>query len=179
MADDTLIDEKDEIPAFSIIQRIKDGSLDPRALDKETRLQCVTVFISEGCTIFSIAQILKRNERTVRRDIEEIRESNAISPDPLLAKKIIGEFLANAHIHRDYLMRLARSKDASVSEKNQAEYHAAQVESNAIAKLQSLGYLPSETMDSRNLQLPPPPLQVFVVPVDPKPENRPEDSQTK
>ena len=144
MQDNNSLQEKDEQPIFSFIQEIKDGTLAPEALTKDLRQRFVEVFLGEGYSVTSIAQILKRSEKTIKRDIEDIRERNAITPDINLAKKIIGELVMYARINRDYLMKLARTKDASVAEKAQSEYCAFKVLVELMTKLQSLGYLPSK-----------------------------------
>ena len=135
---------KDEQPVFSLIQQIKDGTVAPETLTKELRGRCVEVLLGEGYTVATMAQILKRSEKTIKRNIEDIRERNAISPDINLAKKIIGEMVMYARINRDYLMKLARIKDASVSEKAQSEYYAFKVLVELLTKLQTLGYLPTK-----------------------------------
>jgi len=136
------LQEKDEQPTFSLIQKIKDGIVAPETLIKDLRQRCVEVLLGEGYTVGALAQVLKRSEKTIRRDIEDIRERNAISPDINLAKKIIGEMLMYGRVHRDHLMKLARTKEASVSERAQAEYCAAKVFTDMVGKLQTLGYLP-------------------------------------
>lgn len=133
---------KNDQPVLSVIQKIKDGQIAPETIDKELRQQCIEVFLGEGYSVSSIAQIFKKCDKTIRRDIESIRERNALVPDIDLAKKTIGEMVMYMHIHRGHLMRIARSKDASVSEKAQAEYLAARVGMEMIAKLQTLGFLP-------------------------------------
>jgi len=137
-------DTEKEQPILGLIQQLKDGRLDPETIDKDLRQQCVEVFLGEGMTVSSIAQIFEKCEKTIRRDIEEIRERNALTPDINLAKKTIGEMVMYARMHRDHLMRLARVKDASVAERSQAEYLAARVGLELISKMQSLGYLPSK-----------------------------------
>lgn len=138
------LQEKDEQPTYSLIQRIKDGTVAPESLTKDLRQRCVEVLLGEGYAVAAMAQVLKRSEKTIRRDIEDIREHNAISPDINLAKKIIGEMVMYARINRDYLMKLARTKEASVSEKAQSEYYAFKVHVELMTKLQSLGYLPQK-----------------------------------
>ncbi len=142
MQNNNFLQEKDEQPILSLIQRIKDGTVAPETLSKDLRQRCVEVLLGEGYTVAMMAQVLKRSDKTIKRDIEDIRERNAITPDINLAKKIIGETLMYARIHRDYLMKLARTREASVSEKAQAEYLAFKVLSELVGKLQSLGYLP-------------------------------------
>lgn len=134
-------------PIFGLIQQIKDGALDADTLTKELRQGCVEILLCEGSSVTLMAQVLKRSEKTIKRDIEDIRERNAIAPDINLAKKIVGELLVYARINRDHLMKLARSKDVSVAEKAQSEYCAFKVFSELVTKLQSLGYLPMKPQE--------------------------------
>jgi len=141
MSENNPLQEKDEQPIFSLIQQIKDGTLAPETLTKELRQRCVEVLLAEGYSTATMAQVFKKSDKTIKRDIEDIRERNAISPDINLAKKIIGELVMYARINRNHLMKLARIKDASVSEKAQSEYLAFKVLAELVAKLQTLGYL--------------------------------------
>jgi hypothetical protein len=125
-----------------MIHRIKIGTLDPRILKKEERQMCVEALIFESASPSWICQFLKVSDRTVRRDLEEIRSRHALSPDSKLAREIIGEFVIWGRIHRGNLMKLARNASASVSERAQAELYAFNIMSDTISKLQSLGYLP-------------------------------------
>jgi transposase len=146
-ADNPRLEKEDEVPILSLIQKIKDESLDPRTLPPELRQQCVEVFWSEGYNESAMAQILKRSEKTIKRDLEKIREKNALSPNLELARQIIGETVQRARMHQGYLVRLARSKDATVSEKSQSEYLAWKVQKELVEKMQSLGYLPSRPQE--------------------------------
>lgn len=146
-ADNPKLDKEEEVPIFSLIQKIKDESLDPKTLPKELRQQCVEVLWAEGYGESSMAQILKRSEKTIKRDLQEIREKNALSPDPELAKQLIGEMMLRARMHQGYLVRLARSKEGTVSEKAQAEYLAWRVQKELVEKMQSLGYLPHQPQE--------------------------------
>jgi len=132
-------------PVLSLIQGIKDGRVDPSTVGKDIRIKCVEVMWLEGYKTSEMAQILKCSDKTIKRDLNEIREINAISPDVNLAKKIIGEYLLKARNSHSYLSRLARSKEGSINEKAQAEYYAHMVLSDSVSKLQSLGYLPNAT----------------------------------
>lgn len=125
-----------------LIQRIKLGTLDPAILEKEQRQACIEALFFESLPQAGIAQFLKVSDRTVRRDLEEIRGRNALSPDPDLAREIIGEFVLMTRVHVGNLMKLARSGSASTGERTNAEYLAHVVGSDMIAKLQGLGYLP-------------------------------------
>lgn len=125
-----------------IIQKIKDELSDPRLLSKEQRQQCVEVLNAEGLTEVTIAQILKVSVKTVYRDLLAIQERNALAPNINLVKQIIGELVRKAHIHHAYLMRLARSRDASPAEKAQAEFMSWRILNELVERLQSVGYIP-------------------------------------
>lgn len=137
-------DKNKEQPILTIIQDIKDGRIAPDVIDKDLRQRCVEVFMAEGYSVSSMAQLFNKTEKTIKRDIEAILDEKKVGPSMELAKRIVGEIIAYGHIHRDHLMRLARTKDASVAEKSQAEYLAARVGFELISRMQSLGYLPSK-----------------------------------
>jgi len=131
-----------DVPGLTLIQQIKDGSLHPGTLNKEQRQQCVETFTFEGYSVSQIAQIVKRSEKTIRRDLDDIRMSHALSPSAELGKGLIGQFFMRWEMSHSALIRLARSKEGSVSERTQAERHAWDVTKEGIQLLQSLGYLP-------------------------------------
>jgi hypothetical protein len=135
--------QKNEEPVYVLIQQIKDATLNPKTLDKEARQRCVGILLNESYSVIEMAQLFKTCERTIKRDVDDILEERKMSPNLEDSKKIVGEFWMYAHIHHERLMKLARIKDASVSERLQAEYMAFKVLSEAVSKLQSLGYLPS------------------------------------
>ena len=127
---------------LSIIQDIKDGAINPKTLSKEDRQRCVEFLIGEGYAEAQIAQILVRSEKTIGRDLADLRARNALTPNVELAKQIIGDMFQKAMAHHKYLMRLARSPEASHSEKAQSEFMAWKVLKEVVEKMQTLGYLP-------------------------------------
>lgn len=133
----------EEISVHTILTDIKSGKLDPVTLAKPVRQQCVEALMLEGHQPSALAPILKVSDKTIKRDLNEIFERNAVNPSPELAKRLIGEFLQKMHTHHAYLMRLARSKEGSLREKGEVEYLAWRTQKEAIELLQSLGYLPS------------------------------------
>lgn len=137
------MNDHEELPVLNLIQQIKNGTISAKTLTKELRQQCVEALIFEGYTETNIAQLLAKSHKTIKRDIRDIRERNALSPNPELAKQLIGDLVQKAEIRQSYLARLARTKDASVGERANAEYFSFQVTKELIKLLQSLGYLPS------------------------------------
>ena len=132
---------KPEISIIRCIQQIRDRTVNVEALDKGTVLQCVEFLKLHGQGSYAIADTLGVSDRYVRRKMAIIRKHNAVKADPQFMAKLLGEFLINTRSHIDHLVQLSHSKDASVAEKSQARYCAAQIESNLITKLLSLGYL--------------------------------------
>lgn len=129
--------------AVQLLQQINSGVLDPRLLDKQNRQSCLEALRLEGYTASQAASVLGVSEKTCLRDLKEIRERNALSPNIQFAKEFTGEFFQRALGHHDYLTRLARSKDGTLGEKAQCEYAAFRILRELIEKLQSLGYLPT------------------------------------
>jgi len=147
MSEDNQIKQKEPLPILSVIEDIKNGRIKACTLSKEMRQQCIEIFVGEGYSISQMAKILDKCDRTIRRDLHEIRERNALTPDIGLAKRLIGELVTYARIHRDHLMRMARIQTASVAEKSQAEFFAFKVSTELISKLQTLGFLPQKPQE--------------------------------
>ena len=96
----------------------------------------------EGYQPYAIASLLKVSDRQIRRDIKQLKEDNELEVDEKFIKKYLGELLIRGQNHCSYLMRLARSKEASVAEKTQAEYGAWKIYKELTERLQDVGYLP-------------------------------------
>jgi len=131
-----------EETALKIIQDINSGVCDPRMLDKSMRQQCIELLIGEGYTYSQLAQLLKRSDKTISRDVQEIRRKNALTPSVEFAKETVGELVTKARMHASYLMRLARDRDSSTNHKATAEFLAWGVIKELVEKLQTLGFLP-------------------------------------
>jgi hypothetical protein len=89
--------------------------------------------------------MLKKSDKTIRRDIDDIFEKNKVLPDPSLVPRLIGEFINNSQNQIASLKRLANNREASVSERVQAEYSAFLIGDGMIRRLQAVGYVQPET----------------------------------
>lgn len=136
------IDEPDRISVHTTLSEIRSGTLDAGTLSKSVRQLCVEALFLEGHTSSSLAQLFKVSDKTIRRDLQDIYEKNALNPSADLARELIGECLQKARAHHAYLMRMARGKDGSLQEKAQAEYLAWRTLKETMSLMQSLGYLP-------------------------------------
>lgn len=136
--------QKNEDPVYVLIQQIKEGTLDPKTLNKEARQRCVGILLNESYSVIEMAQLFKTCERTIKRDIEDVLEERKMSPDLEQAKKIVGEYWMYSRICRDRLMKFSKEKGASLAEREQAVFLAFNVMTTTITRSQSLGYLPSK-----------------------------------
>ena len=143
MNEQNIQQNNNEDSAIQLLQDIKSDFLNPKLLDKPSRQKCVELLIiTEGYTVSQTAQVLKWSSKTIARDLKDIYARNALSPDIEFAKQLIGQTFNRAINHHSYLMRLARSKEASVSEKIQSEFAAWKILKELVEKFQTLGYLP-------------------------------------
>ena len=130
---------------LEMIQSIKDGDLDPKTLSQDEIEECVEFLDEEGYKQAQIGEILKRTDRTIRRDLVEIGKKRALSPNVDQAKRIIGQMYHGAMARYRYLLRLGRDPEATIAEKIHAEFAAWRVLKEMIEKLQDLLYLPQKS----------------------------------
>lgn len=128
--------------AVQLLQEVNSGQTDPSLFDKPDRQKCIELLIAEGYSYAHMAQVLKCSEKTVSRDIKEIRERNALLPSVQFAKELIGDAFKKAMSHHDYLIRISRMKETPIADKIQSVAMAWKILKEFIEKYQSLGYLP-------------------------------------
>ncbi len=146
MADSASAQPTEETPTLTLIQHIRDGSRSANLLTKEQRQQCVVCLRTAGYSYAHLAQFLSISEKTIQRDIGEIRARNkADPPSEELAMRLIGEYLTWMDVHHASLVRFAQDKSASIEARIVAETQAARLMDARMARLQSMGYLPQQS----------------------------------
>jgi hypothetical protein len=133
---------EEECSVAQLLQDINAGITDPKLIDIPTRQLCVDALKKDGITVSQMAHLLKCTERSIYRDLKLLRKKNKLAPSKELVEESIGELRQEAMTHHSYLMRLARSKDATMVEKIHAEFAAWKVLKEYVEKMQTLGYLP-------------------------------------
>ena len=88
-----------------------------------------------------MSQLLEVSEKTVRRDLVDIKTRNAQNPSPEFSRQLVGNFLMKCEAHEARLMRFARSTEGPPGARIEAEVAAFQVLYKGMQLLQSLGYL--------------------------------------
>ena len=134
---------KEEVPVYKILKQIKDSVLQAKELSKEMRQDCVEVLTLEGYSVPSIAQLLDRSEKTVKRDLEDIWQRNSKRPTPEIALSLIAELIEKSKSQAAHLIRIARSNEGSIQERINAERLAWEIQNQTAERLQSLGYMPT------------------------------------
>jgi len=130
---------------LDLLADIKSGRVGANAISPQTRRMCVEYMVGEGVHIAEIAQLLGRTERTIRRDLDEIRKANALEIDDGFADCMAGELLMEARASVSRIRRVTRERDAPHGARIDGERAIVQILDTTIHRLQSLGYLPSAT----------------------------------
>ena len=130
-----------EMPVLDLIKKIKEGVVDPKLISKETRELCVETLFVEGVHMSTIAALFKVSDRTIRRDIADVRKKNAVAPSPELTRAILGELVTNSRHHSSALRQIARIENAYPDEKARAEYLAWKVGKELVDRLFQAGFL--------------------------------------
>ncbi|MFA5725892.1 MAG: hypothetical protein WC937_06520 [Candidatus Omnitrophota bacterium] len=146
MTDEKEPTEEPQLPAIKIIKQIQEGIIDAEKLPKEMRQACVECLLTQFTPISKIAVILKRDERTIKRDKKEIEQRNVEKPSLDYSLELISELMRKANATQEHLMSLAREDGATVQEKSQAAFYAWKGVQEQMKLLQSLGYLPEQPM---------------------------------
>ena len=135
------INDQEESPHLSILQKIKNGELDPKTVSMDLRKEFVGILRDEGYTTSQMAQIFEVTDRQIRRDVEWIKDKNSLTPSIKFAKETVGDMVKKAFVHHDYLVRLSNG-DISPADKIQARASAWHIIERLAEKLQTLGFLP-------------------------------------
>ncbi len=135
--------QADDTPTLSQLERIKDGVLDPSCIHKDDRQLLVAVLMADGYSTAEMAKIFKVGDRTIERDKKDIRENNALTPDPKLAGEMAGRMKDEAELSIQQIRRAIRGRNVPVSVKVEGHHRCVQIFSEAVQNLQRLGYLPT------------------------------------
>lgn len=125
--------------AKGTIGKIKDNLLDPKVLSKQARLLCVEYLVMEGLQQAAIAHFLKVSDRTVRRDVEEVRKEYGMGKNAVLTQDVLSEFLFNAKMHHSQLVKIARTATVPAAERVKAENLAWRISKDVLQELYHMG----------------------------------------
>lgn len=134
---------------MALLRGIKDGSIKPSGISALDRLGVVEHFLLEGLEIVKIAEILQVNERTVRRDIQKIRQENAVHYSPRFAAEAVGRIISGAGDCIQQLRRRSRKGGSNLMEETLAVQAEWKIHRELFEALQRVGYIPTVPTEFR------------------------------
>ena len=138
-------DQDRESQTLTLLQGIKDRSVNPKSLNTTDRRLLVAFLTVEGQSNAEIAHLLQVSDRTIERDRKALREEITVTKDPKLLDQIVGKLMAEAEVCTQRIRKFQREKDASAAAKIDGEHRCFQITCVLTEKLQSLGFLPTAT----------------------------------
>ena len=132
---------------ITLLRDIQKGDLLAMTLSVEARRACVEHMHLEGYSVGEVAEILKVSSRTIRRDLAEIRASNAVERNPALVGQMVGHLFGQAEQTVSRLRRIGRDRECPHAARVEAERFSWTVIKELIETLQGLGYLPTSAKE--------------------------------
>lgn len=129
-----------ERTTMDIIRDLRSGAVKGERLSPAQRRLCVERLAFEGLTTSEIADIIGRCDRTIRRDLSQIRAENALHPDGGVGAVILGEYRAQVDAAVSRLTKLGRDPGASVADKIEAARAATEVLDAFVERLMGIGF---------------------------------------
>ncbi len=133
----------EEVSPISLIRRLQSGELAASSVASEARRACVEHLHGDGHSAAAIAEMFKVSLRTIRRDLAEIREERAVTQDPKLVERVVGDLFHEAETAIARLRRTARDRECPHATQVEAEKACWEVKRQLVETLQRLGFLPS------------------------------------
>jgi len=140
----------DQISVHDLLQQISDYSIDPKILNKEQRQACVEELNLKGWLTLPIAKHLKVSDRTIRRDLEYIRDKNRVRPSHQLTEELVGEWIKAARVSIARQRQISLSSNSTASDKIKAERYVCAIYSDLVEKLSVIGYLAIPPLESNS-----------------------------
>jgi len=122
-----------------LIRDLKAGKIVGKGVPPESRRECVQWLSLEGLSNAEIADLFNMSEKTIRRDLVELRKKNAIHPSPQIVAEMLGEFYLQVQASVKRLRRVGRDSRTSPSDQIAAERAIAESLNQLIKRLHSVG----------------------------------------
>ncbi len=135
--------ERHESRTVTLLKEIQAGTASPKSITTADRRQLVAVLMCDGYSTPDMAQILQVSDRSIERDKQFIRQSDALPRDPKLVEQMVGRLRTEAELCVQRTRKAVRDKDVSASVKVDAEHRCYVIISDLFQSLQRVGYLPT------------------------------------
>ena len=130
-----------ERTTMDLIRALRDGTASGKQLSQDQRRSCVEMLALEGMQTSEIADLIGRCDRTIRRDLQQIRTENALHPSDGLGPEILGEYRTRVETSVSRLHKLQRDQNATVADKIAAVRSAVEIYDRFVDRLSALGLI--------------------------------------
>jgi DNA-binding transcriptional ArsR family regulator len=79
---------QESVEIMELIEKVKSGEVEGKNLPRETRVICVAYLVAEGFSSSELATLFGVDSRTIRRDIEWLRDAHVIELDAIHRREI-------------------------------------------------------------------------------------------
>jgi len=133
--------------AYELLKQIHAGTIDPKLLSPKDRRICIPLLM-ERMSKAEIAGRFGVDDRTIRRDLEQIKKENALKISPKFSEEWLGHLCHE--VDRNYwaLIRLAANSGTARVNPAQARTIAVDMLFRFSILLQSCGYLSGVTQST-------------------------------
>jgi|GEM_PF-5710590 len=130
-----------ERTTLDLLRALRSGAIAGKALGREQRRQCVEKLWIEDLSVSEIAVLVDRCEKTVHRDIKEIRRQNALHQSCKLGPEILGEYRVRMEASMVRLSKLIRDPAASIPDKISAINSSMTIWDRFVERLATVGLI--------------------------------------
>lgn len=138
-----------ERTTMDLIRALRDGTASGKQLSQNQRQSCVEMLALEGMQTSEIADLIGRCDRTIRRDLQQIRTENALHPSDGLGPEILGEYRTRVESSVSRLHKLQRDPNATITDKITAVRSAVEIYDRFVERLCALGFICGERVSSQ------------------------------
>ncbi len=131
----------DDLPSTELVLLLGRGEIKPDQLTPEIRKRCVDYLAFDGFGQSEIAQILNVSDRTVRRILANIRDDEALAPDPRLGDRLLGQLQRTTLASIDRLGRITRDPSTPPYARLWTEEAITRTYNRFVETAHRLGYL--------------------------------------
>lgn len=136
-----------EMGCHDLLARLKSGEITGKCIHRTDRRRLVEYIKRENpLHQVEIAKLLQCNEKTISKDMAEIRKANALRADPEFADEIAGEILGLSRSGVEHADRIWRDKSTPPAVRVKAKRSGMRMYLEGMKMLQSLGHLPSAAL---------------------------------
>lgn len=135
-------DEGNLRTVLELLSDLKNGRISPDSLSQQERLACTECLDMKGATVYEIASILKRGERTIYRYKRMIKKRNRLRCDSKFSSIQLGQVDRDVSLCIQHLRRISEDPQATIQDRIAAQREIGRVIIERVKFFQSSGLIP-------------------------------------